>query len=119
MFYISFYFYIIDEEVDGESLAFLTEGALSSLVDKVGPRMKLLRIIKMMKDDAHEDCASSSGYSDSNVGLESISESSVEVLQDTPRCLPSPGRLVQHSSISISIFPIASSFTLKAHIFIL
>lgn len=43
---------ILDEGVDGESLALLTERALESLVDKVGPRMKLMRLIKMMKTNS-------------------------------------------------------------------
>lgn len=43
---------ILDEGVDGESLALLTERAHESLVDKFGPRMKLMRLIKMMKTNS-------------------------------------------------------------------
>lgn len=38
-----------DEGIDGEALSCLTERALESLVSRVGPRMKLLKMIEFMK----------------------------------------------------------------------
>jgi hypothetical protein len=67
---------ILDEGVDGESLALLTERAFESLVDKVGPRMKLMRLIKMMKTNSLDgDCESTYDGCNSNLFIPSPSQS--------------------------------------------
>ncbi|CAB4028765.1 sterile alpha motif domain-containing 3-like isoform X1, partial [Paramuricea clavata] len=70
-----------DEDVDGEAFACLSETALGSLVDKVGPRMKLLRIIKQMKRN-DGDSGSSGGSNVSSWDLESLESPNS---QDLPR----------------------------------
>ena len=80
---------MLDEGVDGESLALLTERALESMVDKVGPRMKLMRAINLMKKSAD-----TREFDPDHVGsgLVPSTQSTIMVLEDsecTPRS-PSP-----------------------------
>ena len=80
---------MLDEGVDGESLALLTERALESMVDKVGPRMKLIRIINLMRTraDTGELDPDSVGS-----GLVPSAQSTITIVEDsecTPRS-PSP-----------------------------
>ncbi|XP_028414671.1 uncharacterized protein LOC114537777 [Dendronephthya gigantea] len=75
----------IEEDVDGEALALLSENALESLVDKVGPRMKLLGVIKKMVRSDSESVESGNSGSLSRLpwDLECPNNSKD---QDSPRC---------------------------------
>ena len=81
---------MLDEGVDGESLALLTERALESMVDKVGPRMKLIRIINLMKTraDTGELDPDSVGS-----GLVPSAQSTIMIVEDSECTSRSPSPL--------------------------
>jgi hypothetical protein len=55
---------ILDEEIDGESLSLLTEKSLEGMVNNVGPRMKIMKVIQNMTSPSVSNSPNTSSFTD-------------------------------------------------------
>ena len=73
---------ILDEAIDGECLSLLTERALEGMVKKVGPRMKILKVIQKMASPSVSNSPNTSSFTDlTQTQTSQLSPESVSLLQ--------------------------------------